>query len=302
MKLAKSLDDWNSAQPVKSFKYKDSLIGQKIQGVKAFGDVTQLILDIDVIAAHIGTLKNAGLPFELECGTYDITCVNPIKFEKVGFRSYNEHSVGASSTTNILKFLDRTKFNMIEMGYFIAYYHKAVDGEQDLISRILLCFKDDEEPETSEWISMVILAFPSNYKPDIILRTLRSSETSASSSSSLDRLGRAIAQKIGSRYEPSYLSKIRTTRPFHFMKTKQERFDEIHGVYRYNGQRVKNILLIDDIITTSTTITEIKRSIIASIGEVNLRVFVLGKTFDSWIDGMGDNSEIESCFSNATAY
>ncbi len=206
------------------------------------------------------------------------------------------------SNPKFLKLLDRSKFNMIEIGYFLAYYHKAVDGQQDLVSQILLCFKDDEEPETSEWIQLATLTFPSNYKPDIILRSLRSSETTASSSSSLDKLGRAIAKKIGSSYEPSCLSKIRPTRPFHLMKTKQERFDEIHGVYRYNGHRVKNILLLDDIVTTSSTITEIKRAITASIGEINLRVFVLGKTFDSWRDGEGDNSEIESYFSNATAY
>ncbi len=197
-----------------------------------------------------------------------------------------------------LKVLNGEKFNMLEAGYFISFYHKS--GEHDLVSRLLLRFKDGEEPETSEWVTLATSFFSGNYKPDIILRVLKSEEISPSSNTSLDKLGKAIAQKIGSRYEPSALTKIRQTRPLKFLK-KHERFEEINGVYRYGGLRVKNILLLDDIITTSTTVNEIKRAIVSSIGDVNLRLFVLGKTFDAWNDGEGDNAEIERFFSKANA-
>lgn len=193
----------------------------------------------------------------------------------------------------VLKHLGR-RYNYLTQGYFLAYYFKSHHPNVDNVSHYLLNFKDGREPITSRWIEIASNEIYGELNPDLILRVLESEETEVSNHSPLDRLGDSLSDTLEAPYIGRCLYKTRTTRPLKFLN-KQERFDEINGVYRYRDETedTQSILLIDDIITSGTTIKEIKRAISTEIGDFNLYLFVLGKTYDDYTDDNPDNTELE---------
>jgi hypothetical protein len=192
----------------------------------------------------------------------------------------------------VLKQLGR-RYNYLTRGFYLAYYFKSHHPSVDNVSHYLLDFKDGREPITSRWIEIASDEIRGELNPDLILRVLESEETEVSNHSPLDRLGNSLSESLDTPYRGRCLYKTRTTRPLKYLN-KQERFDEINEVYRYRDEieDARDILLIDDIVTSGTTIREIKRAISNEIGNFNLYLFVLGKTYDDYVDNDADNTEL----------
>lgn len=195
----------------------------------------------------------------------------------------------------VLKKIDTANYSNIKTGWYLAYYHSTKEQVNDPVSQYLLDFKRNIEPITSKWIRLASSFFKDKFKPDLIIRVLASSETIWVNGSSIDKLGHALDIKNISKYRPRTLYKIRTTRPLKVLN-KHEREEEVKEVYRFVKPdfQVKSVLLLDDILTSGTTINEIKRAISVEIADIDLYLFVMGKTYDSWRDQSGDNSETKS--------
>ena len=185
------------------------------------------------------------------------------------------------------------KYGNFTKGYFISYYFKLHHELFDYVSNSLLGFKNGREPITRIWIDLSSRLLRDAINVDFIIRVLDSRETEISGHSSLDRLGKGLSRTLNIPYRGNSLFKTRITQPLKGLH-KTERYEEIHMVYRYrnNNPTANNILLIDDIITSGTTIREIKRAISNEIGDFNLFLFVLGKTYDSWTDENQNNDDV----------
>ena len=195
---------------------------------------------------------------------------------------------------SILKQLEHTSYPSIKEGYFLSYYFKFHSDKKDYVSQYLLDFKNGVEPITCSWIEIAINNFPGHINYDLILRVLSSNETQLLGNNPLDKLGIGISEMKGCKYIPKSLYKVRGTMSLASLN-KAEREKEINNVYRFTPPLigVKNILLLDNNITTGTTLNEIKRAIRNEIGTFNLYLFVLGKTYDEWKDTHSDNSLIQ---------
>lgn len=195
---------------------------------------------------------------------------------------------------SILKQLDHTSYPSLKEGYFLSYYFKFHSDRKDYVSQYLLDFKKGVEPITCSWLEIAINNFPGHINYDLILRVLSSNETQLPGNNPLDKLGIGISEMKGCQYIPKCLYKVRETMPLASLN-KVEREKVINNVYRFIPPLtgIKNILLLDNNITTGTTLNEIKRAIQNEIGSFNLYLFVLGKTYDEWKDTHPDNSLIQ---------
>lgn len=116
---------------------------------------------------------------------------------------------------------------------------------------------------------------------DYIIRALGSNELSVSYNKGLDYLGIFLEQKLPSLYIPEILKKNYLTPPMHTL-SRTDRGNEIHNSYIVTDQTKdfnnKNILILDDVITTGTTIREIHRALNEVWQNGNYHLFCLSKT------------------------
>ncbi len=190
------------------------------------------------------------------------------------------------------------RFNFLAGAYHLAYYFPRNHGNNDVISNYILHFKDNVEPYTAKWIALASREVPRAIKDiDMIVRVLGSSEMEASGRTSLDKLGTTLVKHTNSFYSKSSLRKLKQTRQFKKLSL-AERKREVHGLYIFQKpiellSNSPKILLIDDIITSGTTIKEINRAIKLAIPHSMIYFFSIGKTFDSWRDVNATNTDIE---------
>jgi len=189
------------------------------------------------------------------------------------------------------------RFNFLAGAYHLAYYFPRNHGGNDDVSEHILHFKDNVEPWTGKWISIASDELNSAIPAiDIVIRVLGSTERSASGNTSLDKLARSLAKRKNAIYAQNSLTKTRSTRALKYL-SRAERQQELNGLYRFTRpkQLKKNnpvILLIDDIITSGTTIKEVNRAVKTILPGCNLYVFSVGKTYDSWNDKDVNNDNI----------
>jgi len=188
-------------------------------------------------------------------------------------------------------------FSFLSGAYHLAYYFPRKQGNSDAVSEYILHFKDNKEPFTTKWIALATREVSANIKNiNIVVRVLGSTELTASGYSSLDKLGASIAKHTNSVYVKSALNKKRQTRPLKFL-SRVERQQELNGLYTFKkptniSSNNPNILLIDDIVTSGTTLNEVNRAIKAVLPKCRLFFFSIGKTYDNWRDGEVTNSTI----------
>ncbi len=198
----------------------------------------------------------------------------------------------------ILKNISPKYAGIVDGTYHIAHYHPTSKNHHDDTSSHLLDFKDNVEPWVSRWSNISVKYLGGEITPDIIVRVLSSGETEASSSNSLDFLGQRMEEAMApARYIPTTLKKSRPTKPLKTLRTKQEREAELAGVYSYIppagiGSDNKVILILDDIVTSGTTLREISRAIRTASPTSKLYFFALGQTYDSWANNDPDNTEV----------
>lgn len=188
-------------------------------------------------------------------------------------------------------------FSFLSGTYYLAYYFPRKQGNNDTVSEYILHFKDNKEPYTTKWIALASREVTANIKDiDIIVRVLGSTELTASGHTSLDKLGESLAKHTNSVYVKSALNKKRQTRPLKFL-SRAERQQELNGLYTFQKPKTissnnPNILLIDDIVTSGTTLKEVNRAIKTVLPQCRLFFFSIGKTYDNWKDGVVTNSAI----------
>lgn len=180
--------------------------------------------------------------------------------------------------------------------YFLAHYYKYHSRHFDDVSQSLLDFKDGKKEAVNKWSLIAANCFRrSQLKVDIVIRALGSGELTASGNAPLDKLGKTIAIYLNAPYKPDLLSKKRTTRPLKTLSTRQERIDELADVFIFNTVNIpvgSHLLIVDDILTASTTASEIARTIRNELNNAVLLFFSLGKTTHPYFDGPSNNDDV----------
>lgn len=175
------------------------------------------------------------------------------------------------------------KFIGLKDAWHLVYYiPKSSTG--DVLSKEIIDFKNQKPEAIRKWTKIAaerILATEIQF--DYIVRALGSAELTASSGrKSLDVLGTYLSKQLECPYVPQTLQKHRVTKPLHTLKTKAERYAEMHEVYfvadgDYDCNR-KKVLVLDDVTTTNTTVAEIIRALQAKWPFAEIYFFCLGRT------------------------
>lgn len=186
------------------------------------------------------------------------------------------------------------RFPFLSGAYYLSHYVPRSQGGNDELSSYLLQFKDNNHTAVKKWSEFAAVSLRRsgvNFK--VIVRALGSSETTVHTGTPLDHLGQTIAGELGAVYMPKLLSKSRQNKSLKYLSA-VERAQELTGLYSFNNYGAvsgDNLLLIDDVVTTGTTLKSIYNAIAKSCPDVNVYFFSLAKTFDSWRD-VNNNSEI----------
>lgn len=165
--------------------------------------------------------------------------------------------------------------------WHLEFYNPA-DHEPGTISGSILNFKDRNANAVEEWSERAYTDLKaSGIQFHCIVRALGSSELQPNGRKALDLLGQYLSKRLESNYLPQILSKSRITKPMHTMKLadRQIEMDNVYiagpGNYDFNG---KNILILDDVTTTNTTLKEILRALKTAWPKANFYFFCLGRT------------------------
>jgi predicted amidophosphoribosyltransferase len=192
--------------------------------------------------------------------------------------------------------------------YYLCPYLPLAAGS-DPLSLSLLKFKQRIQPDLNAWIdcSARLLGRLHFFSDTIIIRPLRHDETTARPDfpSALDLLGQTLAMQIGCRYLPTLLTKSRTTLPNKHL-TRRERWSQLGDVYHLtttppadktthspdltpppdptagasNSHTIPYapstpFLLIDDILTTGTTMRALISTIRRTYPDCPIKAFTL---------------------------
>ncbi|HMI60987.1 MAG TPA: hypothetical protein VK518_08765 [Puia sp.] len=169
--------------------------------------------------------------------------------------------------------------------YYLCKYLPLSAGV-DPLSRSLLKFKRGIQPDLDAWIESTLEVFHNiPLSPDtIIIRALRHDETQVHESppASLDLLGQALAATFQCQFRPSLLCKSRTTLSNKGL-TRNQRETELNDVYSLAQENLPlpdpptPFLLIDDILTTGTTIRTIIHTLHQAFPLSPLQIFTLAR-------------------------
>jgi predicted amidophosphoribosyltransferase len=195
--------------------------------------------------------------------------------------------------------------------YYLCHYLPLSAGK-DIFSQSLLKFKRRIQPDLDAWIdcSLEVLKEISLSPDTIILRALSHDETTLSLTRStfpaaLDIFGDALARRFGCPYLPSLLLKSRPTRPCKEL-SREQRLAELRNIYSVDpaipipilpiappsaspllpstGETTPDsspppsFLLIDDILTTGTTMRMLIRALRRQFPRCPIRIFTLARS------------------------
>lgn len=149
----------------------------------------------------------------------------------------------------------------LHLAYYIPHYL-----DKTPISNYVLDFKENKPRFVnawSEWASKELKE--SNLHFDLIVRALGSKELITDGTKPLDELGKRLAVALNTKYTPKLLAKSRITPSLHSIKTRIARVAAVKDSYyvtddSYNLDN-KNVLIIDDVSTSTATIGEIIRAL-----------------------------------------
>ena len=165
--------------------------------------------------------------------------------------------------------------------YYLCNYQPRYAGNDEL-SKSLLRFKMCNKVDVEAWTECAIQELKKvKFKSDLlIIRAAGSHETTLSYEhhTALDWLGKKLADNFGGNYFPDVLSKSQKTRSIKTL-SRIEREIELSNVYSFRkGISCDEVLILDDILTTGTTVKEIIRAIKNSGLRCPVKVFTLADT------------------------
>lgn len=174
--------------------------------------------------------------------------------------------------------------------WHLAYYTPGY-YPTDSLPRKMLNFKDWKKgsdkykDDVVFWVNWSTKELTNlNLKFDYIIRALGSNEVSVERNKALDVLGQWLDKKLGASYSPELLFKVKSTKPLNSISHKPDREAELQGSYRLSEKsrdidmNYKNVLIIDDITTTGTTLKEISGQLCGQWPNINCYSFCLGRT------------------------
>lgn len=155
----------------------------------------------------------------------------------------------------------------------------------DNLSRSLIRFKKALADDLQAWIDCAVkelksLLFPIDL---IILRALSADETiiNTNKKTALDKLGKAISNDLSTTWMTDLIMKKKPTRPLKTLSA-IERKNELENIYtlkkKLSISHPEKFLLIDDIVTTGTTMQAIANLLRFHFPDTDIFVFTLAKT------------------------
>ena len=180
--------------------------------------------------------------------------------------------------------------------YYLGYYVPRRFQLDDPLSESILQVKNGNPTWTSAWATALGEELPQNLQPNLILRALGSSEVNAFTDRPMDSVGAVLAKKWpNALYQPNSLSKTHSTQPLKFLG-RQERINEVSGSYLFSTPSAlaqiagPTIMILDDIVTTGSTMSEIVRAIQEVIPDAEMICVSLAMTYSGLEDARHDNS------------
>jgi hypothetical protein len=185
-------------------------------------------------------------------------------------------------------------------GYYLGYYVPRRFQLNDPLSESILQVKNGSPTWTSAWATALGEELPQNLEPNLILRALGSSEEYALADRPMDFIGVELEKRWSNAiYQPNSLSKTHSTQPLKFLG-RQERINEISDSYRFLAPSAlapndtPTILILDDIVTTGSTMSEIVRAIQEVIPDAEVICVSLAMTYSGLEDARHDNALLYS--------
>lgn len=175
----------------------------------------------------------------------------------------------------------KSQLNLIGAWHLVYYIPK--NGDETDLSGYLLGFKNGHPISINKWKTWVADEISQlNIRLDLVVRAVGSQELVPGNKPGLDTLGNAISTIKGCTYNPKILNKIRIFPALHTIPNAIDRSAAINGSYEVVDLSIdysnKNILIIDDVTTSKSTITEILRALRKEWPTANYYFFCLGKT------------------------
>lgn len=161
--------------------------------------------------------------------------------------------------------------------YYLCHYRSKSSGSDEL-SKSILQFKNGNAVHVNVWVDCAVgeLKKASIKEDVVIIRALGHQEERAAGTTSLDTLGKKLAETFHAQYIPSLLTK--STTPKLALLKRQERAEALFNQYSFLGMEYREILIIDDILTTGATMCAIAKSIRTISPSCSLTVFTLAAT------------------------
>jgi hypothetical protein len=172
------------------------------------------------------------------------------------------------------------KYPFLHGAYHLEYYIPRNTGQSDQLSEDVIQFKKGNQQKVREWCNKASHHISGIISPTIIVRALGSNETIVSGQKPLDQLGLFLASQTGASYQPQILSKASTNPPLKGLG-KSAREGALQGLYKAEKLEIgesPSFLVIDDIITTGSTIKEIQRTLIGAFPNAKVYFLALAKT------------------------
>lgn len=171
--------------------------------------------------------------------------------------------------------------------YLCTYIPKAAGS--DRLSQSLLHFKNGTSPHLQAWTECAVEELQSvrELREAYVIRAFGHDELVHNSgrNESLARLTVKICNAIQGTYVPNFLEKTRNTKKLAYL-SKAEREDEVYRVYRFTSpdRDPKQVLIIDDILTSGATIRSIIAAVLSATPSVKISVFTLAYTAQHGVD------------------
>lgn len=162
--------------------------------------------------------------------------------------------------------------------YYLCNYRPRSAGADEL-SRSLINFKNDVPFHVEAWTDCSLLELDRIpiEAGCLVMRVLGSNELEVKSETALDKLGRKISECFQAIYHPGFLRKVRTTGKIKLLNS-IERQKELADCYLFEPAGIhppETITILDDILTTGTTVKEVARAIREIFTKSAIRIFTL---------------------------
>ena len=174
------------------------------------------------------------------------------------------------------------KFPSAATAYFLDYYYPANQGSQNYFSKKLLDFKDGKSEGYNFFYNQIRKARTDLLGCDVGVRALSSGETNSNDNHN-HPIHRLLKSGLLKNDNVGHVLSKPVTNQLKFAGSSANRKQILDNTYSCKSsiKQYNSVLIVDDVITTGTTIEEIIRSIKAQKPTMKIIVFCLSKTYST---------------------